>query len=79
MTLKKLINKEFFISNRKTLICFIVGLLGILLIFASEAVKTDKTDKKEVNTDTLSYTDELEEKLENLISRCRKNQCFINS
>lgn len=68
MTLKKLINKEFFISNRKTLICFIVGLLGILLIFASEAVKTDKTDKKEVNTDTLSYTDELEEKLENLIS-----------
>lgn len=69
MNVKKLLNVEFIKTNKKTFICFIAGLLGILLIFASEAFS--KTSKKSdtANKEYVSYSNEMEEKLADIISK----------
>lgn len=69
MNVKNLLSVEFIKTNKKTFICFIAGLLGILLIFASEAFS--KTSKKSEisNKEYVSYSNEMEEKLADIISK----------
>lgn len=68
MNIKKLLNKDFIKTNKKTFICFVAGLLGILLIFLSEAFP--KLPNKNIENEKLytSYSKETEEKLADIIS-----------
>lgn len=69
MNIKNLLNSDFIKTNRKTFICFVAGLLGILLIFASETFgKTEKKPKSGEKT-YVSYSNETEEKLADIISK----------
>lgn len=70
MNVKKILNAEFIKTNKKTFICFVVGLLGILLIFASEAFgNTSKKSTKSSEKTYVSYSNEMEEKLADIISK----------
>lgn len=68
MKLKKFTDLEFIKANKKTLICFIMGMLGIAIIFASEVFNNYKKENVVLPNEYISYSDELEKKLENLIS-----------
>lgn len=68
MKLKNLLNVDFIKTNKKTFICFIAGLLGILLIFASEAFGGNSKKTKDDSKVYVSYSNEIEEKLANIIS-----------
>lgn len=69
MKIKNLLNADFIKTNKKTFICFVSGILGILLIFASEAlVKSPKKEKQSEKT-YVSYSNETEEKLADIISK----------
>lgn len=63
--------KEKLKSEKKLFILVILGLLGILLIFGSEFIKSPaKTDTQQQETDTQSdYCDTLEEKLKSVLSK----------
>ena len=63
-----MLNKDFIKTNKKTFICFVAGLLGILLIFLSEAFP--KLPNKNIENEKLytSYSKETEEKLADIIS-----------
>lgn len=69
MNIKKLLNRDFIKSNKKTFICFIAGLLGILLIFASEAFPNAQKKNKDSEKTYVSYSNETEEKLADIISK----------
>lgn len=68
MNIKKLLNRDFIKSNKKTFICFIAGLLGLLLIFASEAFPNAQKKNKDSEKTYVSYSNETEEKLADIIS-----------
>lgn len=69
MNVKKLLSVEFIKTNKKTFICFIVGLLGILLIFASETFGNSSKKSDTTNKEYVSYSNEMEEKLADIISK----------
>lgn len=69
MNVKKLLSVEFIKTNKKTFICFIAGLLGILLIFASEAFGNSSKKSETSNKEYVSYSNEMEEKLADIISK----------
>lgn len=69
MNVKKLLSVEFIKTNKKTFICFIAGLLGILLIFASEAFGNSSKKSETSNNEYVSYSNEMEEKLADIISK----------
>ena len=69
MNVKKLLSVEFIKTNKKTCICFIAGLLGILLIFASEAFGNSSKKSETSNKEYVSYSNEMEEKLADIISK----------
>lgn len=69
MNFKKLLNVEFIKTSKKTFICFAAGLLGILLIFASEAFGNTSKKSKETEKTYTSYSNETEEKLADIISK----------
>ncbi len=68
MNLKSLANVEFLKSNKKALICFLAGVLGILLIFISNLIDNKNKEESKSTTPQVSYNEELEEKLQKLIS-----------
>lgn len=68
MNIKKILNRDFIKSNKKTFICFVAGLLGILLIFASEAFPNAQKKNKDGEKTYVSYSNETEEKLADIIS-----------
>lgn len=68
MKLKNLLSVDFIKTNKKTFICFVAGLLGILLIFASEAFGNNSKKTKDDSKEYVSYSNEIEEKLANIIS-----------
>ncbi len=69
MNIKNLLSTDFIKTNKKAFICFIAGILGILLIFASETLgKTVKKNKDSEKT-YVSYSNETEEKLADIISK----------
>lgn len=69
MNIKKLLNRDFIKSNKKTFICFVAGLLGILLIFASEAFPNAQKKNKDGEKTYVLYSNETEEKLADIISK----------
>ena len=69
MNIKKLLNRDFIKTNKKTFICFIAGLLGILLIFLSEAFPNAQKKNKDGEKTYVSYSNETEEKLADIISK----------
>lgn len=68
MNIKKLLSTNFIKNNKKTFICFIAGLLGILLIFVSEVFPKNQKNNKEKEKTYVSYSNETEEKLADIIS-----------
>lgn len=68
MKIKKIFNSDFIKANKKTFFCFIAGILGILLIFASEAFGGKSKKETANDKEYVSYSTEIEEKLEGLIS-----------
>ncbi len=68
MNIKKIFNSDFIKTNKKTFFCFIAGILGILLIFASEAFGGKPKKETVTNKEYVSYSSEIEEKLAGLIS-----------
>lgn len=69
MNIKKILNRDFIKSNKKTFICFVAGLLGILLIFLSEAFPNAQKKNKDSEKTYVSYSNETEEKLADIISK----------
>lgn len=69
MNIKKILSGDFIKSNKKTFICFIAGLLGILLIFASEAFPGSQKKNKDSDKTYVSYSNETEDKLADIISK----------
>lgn len=69
MNIKKLLSGDFIKTNKKTFICFIAGLLGILLIFLSEAFPNAQEKNKNSEKTYVSYSNETEEKLADIISK----------
>lgn len=69
MNFKKILSTEFIKTNKKTFICFIAGLMGILLIFASEAFGNTSKKNKDSEKVYVSYSNEMEEKLADIISK----------
>lgn len=81
MNIKKLLSTDFIKTNKKTFVCFIAGLLGIFLIFASEMFPNTakKNNDSEKNTYD-SYSNETEEKLADIISKVEgagKTEVFL--
>lgn len=69
MKIKNLLNTDFIRTNKKTFICFVAGLVGILLIFASEAFGNSPKKDKSGEKTYVSYSNETEEKLADIISK----------
>lgn len=67
MNIKSLLNIKSIKENKKVAICLVAGIIGILLIFASEMFKKPVKVKEETNPSNSQYEMNLEEKLTNLI------------